>query len=336
MLTQLLTDANNFPFNPEIPTWYRAAKFANTRMLFAKHGFHTSAARLKARILDPFRHLNLTRPGDLDQIQRAETQLNEIAHRALRLDLILVSSPLVMDISWRDPATRWQHGFPYVKRAHGGEADLMQARVRDHTNDEAVPRTLDGRAVDFIARPLLRIWGKVTQESDLAGPIVAKNNFQSAYPPRVEPALQVMVDNDEKAVAENGREDEDDNNNNNNDRPQTVSSDDEAETSENEEQEESGRAKTHQNPLGFNPFGFPGLPRLDSPLNDTLRDLETAMANPLQNTPQMGILLDDPMSQTVFIRDGVAVPVHPWKQKEREKEQRKYRANRDTVAGPEE
>jgi hypothetical protein len=302
-------DTNNFPFNPDVPTWYRAAKFANARMLFAKHGFHTSAARLKAKIFDPFRHLNLTQPDDdaLDQIQRAEKELNEIAHRALRLDLILISSPLVMDISWRDPATRWQHGFPYVKSTHGSETDLMQARVRDHTNDEAVPSTLEGRAVDFIARPLLRIWGKVTQESDLAGPIVVKNNFKSAYHTSVEPALQVMVDNDETAVTENGREDDDNN------RAQTVSSDDDEETSDDEEQEESGRGQTNQNPLGSNPFPFPGLPRMDNPL-------------------------DDPMFQTVISKDGINIlPALRQKQKERwEAQLKKHRANRDSVADSEE
>lgn len=290
-------------------------------MLFAKHGFHTSAARLKAKILDPFRHLNLTQPDDAapGQIRRAEKELNEIAHRALRLDLILISSPLVMDISWRDPATRWQHGFPYVKRAHDGETDLMQARVRDHTNDEAVPRTLEGRAVDFIARPLLRIWGKVTQESDVAGPIVVKNNFKSAYHPSVEPALQVMVDNDENAVTENGREDDDN-------QALTVSSDDEEETSDDEEgQEESGRAQTTRHPLGFNPFPFPGMPVLNNPLLPG-------------HLPPLGTPVDDPMLQTQIIRDGVNImPALRQQAKQRWEERlKRQRATRDPVADQEE
>lgn len=183
-------------------------------MLFARHSFHTSPMRLKAKIVETFQHLDaacldLGPPPQQERAQRSEHLLNHICHRAARLDLIIISSPLVMDMSWSCPLTRRQHSFPFIGAYKGRQKPLMEARVRDHGIDAYFPTSLVDRTVDFIARPLLRIRGTVTQDDDAKGPIIVRDAYRSAYGNRLEPSLQVMIDNDEERIMLEGREEND-------------------------------------------------------------------------------------------------------------------------------
>jgi hypothetical protein len=117
-------------------------------MLFMTCGDHTDTGRLKTILRQIFNKLILLRGPQYSVI---EERLDDLATKAIELDIRLLTSRYDIRVDMSDPETGAKFGFPFSETS-----ELMVLRHRGMAG-RSPP---NGRPVAFIAQPLVRIYGE--------------------------------------------------------------------------------------------------------------------------------------------------------------------------------
>lgn len=123
------------------------------------HGSHTQTARLRNKILTPFK--------DVIDSEDSLSALDEVCRHAIEIDFWLITSPHCIKMSWSDPGTGLGYGFPFKKRTNYGKTHLMDGSLRlRSTQRDSWYGNEEACVAAYIRRPSLSISSESVPDSE--------------------------------------------------------------------------------------------------------------------------------------------------------------------------